>query len=285
MDLFIVLILLLLGALVGFISGLLGLGGGFITVPALIYLLDYLGAPPNQSIKIAIGTSLFVIFLNSIAGIYKQSKHNNVIWKNSLLLGLFGIIGSIIGLKISMNLNGELHKFIFGLLLILLSLNIGRELYLDYKKEHKETKVANKINKLNKNNNHKNMGIMGLLAGIFSSIFGIGGGILVVPFLHHFLKCPITKSIGTSTGMISIISFFGLIGYILMPINLGTIYNSVLNQLYLVGNVSLYIGLIMVISGSIFSHLGAKFSNIADTRTLNIIFSIILLIVGIKMVI
>jgi len=292
MDLFIVLLLLLLGALIGFISGLLGLGAGFITVPALIYLLDYLGAPPNQSIKIAIGTSLFVIFLNSIAGAYKHSKHNNVIWKGSLCLGLFGIIGSIIGFKISMNLGGELHQFIFGLLLIILSLNMVRNVYNEHKQEISRKNITN--NKQNNNNDnydtsikhdYKSMGFIGILAGVSSSIFGIGGGILIIPFLSNFLKYPIKKSIGTSTGMIVIISFFGLMGYILSPNELDTNSKVILDYLHLTGYVSLYVGLIMVISGILFSQIGAKFSNSSNSKILNMVFSMILLMSGIKMII
>lgn len=276
MDLLIIVILLLLGAIIGTISGLLGIGGGFITVPVLMYILtNIFKIPINYSIKIAIGTSLLVIFINGIISTYFQHKNNNILWINAIYLGIFGIIGATIGVNFSKYLSGKLHIFLFGILLILISLNIIRHIY--YSKN-------NNNNNTNNNNNKTNKYVIcaiGLFSGIISSLFGIGGGILVVPILHHTLKYNIRKSIGTSSVMIILISFSGMIGYFLMN---NHINNNISDELLLYGNISIVIGFIISLTGIFFSKLGVKLANMLNTAKLNIILSIILFITGLKMI-
>ncbi|WP_421078405.1 sulfite exporter TauE/SafE family protein [Methanothermococcus sp. Ax23] len=275
MDLIIILSLVILGMFIGFISGLLGIGGGFILVPILIYLFDFMGVSDDISVKMAVGTSLFVIFLTSIAGAHKHSLNKNVIWKYSLILGLFGILGSIVGVKVVVDyLSGNLHKVLFGIFLILISLNI---IYSNFKDKNNLDMINNIINTCH-NINYKNVGIMGFLTGFLSSIFGIGGGIIVVPFLNIFLKFPIKSAIGTSLGMMTIISLTGLLGYMINPYPFD--YN-----LYNIGYVSLFAGLIVAPIAMIFSKYGAKIAYKTKSEILRNILSIILMIVGIKMVI
>ena len=275
MELLIILSLVILGAFIGFISGLLGIGGGFILVPILIYLFDFMGVSDDISVKMAVGTSLFVIFLTSIAGAHKHSLNKNIIWKCSIVLGLFGIIGSIIGVRIVVDyLSGNLHKILFAIFLILISLNI---LYSNFKNKN-NLEVINNMDNTFHNINYKNIGIVGFLTGFISSIFGIGGGIVVVPFLNIFLKFPIKSAIGTSLGMMIIVSFTGLLGYMLSPCPLDC-------NLYNIGYVSLFTGLIISPIAMAFSKYGAKISNGTKSEILRSILAIILMIVGIRMMI
>jgi uncharacterized membrane protein YfcA len=275
MELLIILSLVILGAFIGFISGLLGIGGGFILVPILIYLFDFMGVSDDISVKMAVGTSLFVIFLTSIAGAHKHSLNKNIIWKCSIVLGLFGIIGSIIGVRIVVDyLSGNLHKILFAILLILISLNI---LYSNFKNKNNLEIINNMDNTCN-NINYKNIGIVGFLIGLMSSIFGVGGGIVVVPFLNIFLKFPIKSAIGTSLGMMIIVSFTGLLEYMLSPCPLDC-------NLYNIGYVSLFTGLIISPVAMAFSKYGAKISNRTKSEILRSILAIILMIVGIRMMI
>ena len=121
-------------------------------MPILIYLFDFMGVSDDISVKMAVGTSLFVIFLTSIAGAHKHSLNKNVIWKYSLILGLFGILGSIVGVKVVVDyLSGNLHKILFAILLILISLNI---LYSNFKNKNNLEVINNMDNTCN-NINYK----------------------------------------------------------------------------------------------------------------------------------
>ena len=115
--------LVVLGVVVGFINGLLGIGGGFILVPVFSSLFSIMGLSSDISIKMAVGTSLFTVFLTSVVGTYKHHLRGNTLWRCALVLGIFGIIGSLIGIKISIEyLRGDLHKRLFALLLIFISI-------------------------------------------------------------------------------------------------------------------------------------------------------------------
>jgi len=296
MDIIIVVLFLLLGTIIGFISGLLGIGGGFILVPVLIYLFDFMGIPDSISVKMAVGTSLFVIFLTSIAGAHKHSLNKNIVWKCSLYLGFFGILGSFIGVRVVVDyLSGNIHKILFAILLITISLNIFhntlknrklRNLGMDknmnknmdgYMDVNKDGDMNMNMN-ICQNINYRNVSVLGFLIGVISSIFGIGGGIIVVPFLNILLKFPIKSAIGTSLGMMIIVSFAGLLGYMLSPCP----YYSVVHN---IGYVSLFAGLTITPVAMILSKYGARVSNGIKPDILKTILAVILLIVGVKMII
>ena len=88
--------LLLLGAIAGFVAGLLGVGGGLIMVPVLLYLL----APTiDQSVLMhtAIGTALSVIVFTSISSVYAHHKHGAILWKNVARLTPTILLGALSG--------------------------------------------------------------------------------------------------------------------------------------------------------------------------------------------
>jgi len=202
------LFLLVVGCIVGFTTGALGLGGGFIMVPTLIYIFQNLGISDDYVVAMAVGTSLSVIFLTSLNSAYSHSKYGNIIWKYSLLLGFSGILGTFAGVKIVTNyISGDLHRILFGIMLIILSLNMAFN------------KTNPKIES-NQNVNYLPVLLCGFLIGVLSSMFGIGGGTIAIPILTIFLKTPIKKSIGTSLGMMVIISLSGFLGYLLSSVEI-----------------------------------------------------------------
>ncbi|MBW9222520.1 sulfite exporter TauE/SafE family protein [Methanothermococcus sp. SCGC AD-155-C09] len=283
MNTILILLLAILGILIGFITGLLGIGGGFILVPLLNSLFCYMGIPLNASIKMAVGTSLFVIFLTSTVGTYKHYLQGNILWRCSIALGIFGIIGSLIGLKISMEyLSGNLHKRLFALLLIIISLY---GFYNTKKQEYRALSnnlLVSSIDTMNNSVdnvdsiNYKKLCIMGIIVGIVSSIFGIGGGIIVIPLLVYLLRFPIKVAIGTSCGMMILTSLMGFMGYMTAPY-------SFHEDLYNVGYVSLIFGLIVGSIATVSSKYGAEISYKIKSQRLKYIFYTILMIVGVKL--
>ena len=104
MEIFLIyLFLVVVGCIVGFTTGALGLGGGFIMVPTLIYIFQNLGISDDHVVAMAVGTSLSVIFLTSLNSAYSHSKFGNIIWKYSILLGFSGILGTFAGVRIVTN--------------------------------------------------------------------------------------------------------------------------------------------------------------------------------------
>ncbi|WP_459202551.1 sulfite exporter TauE/SafE family protein [Methanococcus sp. CF] len=271
MEIFLVYLLLAgLGCIVGLLMGSLGLGGGFIMVPTLIYVFQSLGIPKDHVVGMAVGTSLAVIFITSLNSTYSHLKFGNIIWKYSLLLGISGILGTFAGVRVVTNyISGDIHRILFGLILIVLSLNM----------------VFNKHNPVKttpeKKVNYVPVIVVGFLIGVLSSMFGIGGGTIAIPLLTIFLKTPMKKSIGTSLGMMAIISLSGFLGYVFSPVDVADSYK----YLNFIGYVSLSSAVSIGVMSIIFSKYGAKISNNLNSEVLKKFFGILLLFVGITMII
>jgi hypothetical protein len=109
--------LILLGVLVGIISGLLGAGGGFVIIPALIFYA-------SLDIKTAVGSSLLIIALNSLVGFTGDLVHHTFDWTKLLSIAALGISGTFIGNWLSERLPASGIKKIFGLFILLTGLFI-----------------------------------------------------------------------------------------------------------------------------------------------------------------
>lgn len=105
--------ILLDGFFLGIITGLVGVGGGFLLVPALIHLA-------RLPIHAAIGTSLFIIVLQSSAGLLGQAAHINIDIKLTIMVSCLAIFGSFVGSKIAHFLPANLLKQSFGYFVLLL---------------------------------------------------------------------------------------------------------------------------------------------------------------------
>jgi uncharacterized membrane protein YfcA len=112
----------ILGAIIGLVggitSGLLGVGGGVIMVPAFIYFL-------HKDAKVAVATSLAVIIPSAIVGVWKHSQQQLIDWP--LVLGVFAtaIIGAYLGATLNHHLSSNTVQKIFGVMLILVGVKMA----------------------------------------------------------------------------------------------------------------------------------------------------------------
>lgn len=113
-----ILLLLSVGLVAGFLSGLIGIGGGIVIVPVLVYFLSM-----NQ--KAAQGTTLFMFMLPiGFLGVYNYYKQGQIDIKSALIMCLTFIIGSYFGSKTALNLDTKLVKQIFGAMIILIGIKM-----------------------------------------------------------------------------------------------------------------------------------------------------------------
>lgn len=116
---------LLIGAAVGFLAAIMGVGGGFIMVPAMIYLL---GMPT----KVVIGTSLFqIIFVTAFTTVMHAVTSQTVDMMLALLLILGGVVGAQIGSRVGMRLKAEQLRILLSLLVLAVSVRIAFDLLLE----------------------------------------------------------------------------------------------------------------------------------------------------------
>jgi uncharacterized membrane protein YfcA len=113
-----IIILVLIGLFAGILSGFVGVGGGIIIVPALVF---FLGFTQHQ----AQGTSLFVLSMPVVIfAVINYWKTDNVNWKFGLIVASTFVIGAFLGSKLSLKLSPGMVKLVFGLLLAYVSIRL-----------------------------------------------------------------------------------------------------------------------------------------------------------------
>jgi uncharacterized membrane protein YfcA len=207
----------LIGLTGGFLSGLLGLGGGVIMLP----LLTLVG---GISIKLATGTSLVHILVAAVAGTLSHFRTGMVDFKAGLILGIAGIGGGCLGSFLSVPMSAQILNLIFLLLVVIAVLLLFAPLKSNNEAYRKG--VFNKIEGI----------LIGLGCGLLVGILGVGGGFILIPLMTYVLRIPLRVTIGTSL-MIILITSLGTfvakygVGHIHLTITLLVISGSVVGAL------------------------------------------------------
>ncbi len=199
MDWQIILLLLVIGALSGFLAGLLGIGGGFILVPPLFYLFRQQEIPPDQLMHIVIATSLAVTAMTTLGSTYGHYRENavNFIVLRNYVGGLF--FGCISGAFIANLLPSVVLRMIFGCILFLIGLYF---LFFNLP----TVKCSLPLPLLN---------LFGFIIGNLSSLLGVGGGIFTVPVLI-WNKLSMHKAVGTSSAATLVSVWVGSLTYLIL---------------------------------------------------------------------
>jgi uncharacterized membrane protein YfcA len=260
-----ILILLATGVGVGFASGLLGVGGAFITVPVTYWVIVDMGIPADIAIKIAFGTNLLVILPTALSGALGHNRRGAVRWKVALGLGLCGLAGALVGATLATHLPGETLRVGFGALVLVVALWMGLDTILNLTKERGEQKES-----------LFPLALCGFPIGMITGLTGIGGGILAVPLLALAFGFPMHLAVGTSTAMIIFTSLGGVVGYIVNGVGISALP-------YSVGYVSLPIWLCLAATSVPMAQLGAKASHALSAKRLRYVFIAIMVYVGMRM--
>jgi uncharacterized membrane protein YfcA len=159
---------LIVGACAGLLSGLLGVGGGVVIVPALAIIFQNLAMPQAIVLHMAIGTSLATIVITSLSAIYAHYRRGTIQWWTARQLAPWLVAGSLIGAVIATYLQSNTLKWIIGIFILLVAVQLALHVQ---PKPHRQLP------------GRAGMGLVGAGIGILSALFGIGGGAITVPFL------------------------------------------------------------------------------------------------------
>lgn len=257
------LVYLFLGAVAGILAGLMGIGGGLVIVPMLVFCFIGLGIPHEHIMHIALGTSLASIIFTSISSFMAHHRRGAVHWDivRRLVPGI--IAGTLIGAYIASLLTTNLLKGFFGIFLYY----VAFQFLLDKKPEP----------------TRELPGMMGMFStgnviGIVSSLMGIGGGTLSVPFMI-WCNIPIHHAIGTSAAIGFPIAIAGTVGYILTGLGVDNLPSSSIGYIYFPALVGI------VCASMLTAPLGARLAHWLPVPKLKRIFAVLLLVVGTKMMI
>lgn len=191
----------------GTIGSMVGVGGGVINGPYLSFL-NYI---PSQ----VSATSLIAVVSTSLSSSIRYLRRGLIQVKIGLILSIFSIPGSIIGVNISNNFSMEQFRYLFGIILLCTAiyLLVRRKLYED---DHSASD-SNSKPELSDTPKIKIFFLIMLsfMAGIISSSFGVGGGIIFVPCLIMLMNFTVKTSTATSQFALVFTSLAGLIIFVM----------------------------------------------------------------------
>lgn len=252
---------ILTGVIAGVTGGLLGLGGGAIIVPILYALFAWLDLAPTATMQLAVGTSLATIVFTAMSSGLTHQRLGNVQIKTLLALAPGIVIGALLGAVIADAVSSDVLKKVFGLFEIMIAIQIG----FGFKPAAHRSLPSS-----------TGLAVSGGLIGVVSSVMGIGGGSMTVPYL---LWCNVSmrEAVGTSAACGFPIAVAGVIGFIIGGLNNTGLPDWSLGYVYLPA-------MLCIISTSmIFAPIGAKLAHQLPIHTLKRIFAVVLLLVGLKM--
>ncbi|WP_322500133.1 sulfite exporter TauE/SafE family protein [Shouchella clausii] len=200
-------LLVLVGFAAAAFGSLLGLGGGVVVVPALLGLGSLFAAVDVISPQTAAGTSLFVMIFTGISSVLAYHKQKTIDWKSALLF-LIGIVpGAILGTSASKVLSTDSFMFYFGLFMLV----IAGSLFLRGKLKRKDAPVKGVIRESKDEAGNRFVYgyspitaiLVSIGVGFLSSLFGVGGGALMVPVMIVWFGFP--AKIAAATAMLVIL--------------------------------------------------------------------------------
>jgi uncharacterized membrane protein YfcA len=250
-----------LGLVVGFVAGLLGVGGGLIIVPVLILLLHANGLAAGMEPQLALGTSLASILFTSLASVRAHHRHGAVEWPLVRRITPGILLGTLVGALLAAQMSATVLKVFFVAFLFYAAI----QMWLDFKPApHRELPRRGGTT------------LAGGVIGAVSSWVGIGGGTLSVPFmLWH--NVALHRAIATSAAIGFPIAIAGAAGYLLGGWNASGLPTGSLGFVYLPALAGIVVGSVLT------APLGARTAHRLPVRPLKRVFALLLGVLALRM--
>jgi uncharacterized membrane protein YfcA len=263
MDSVYILILMVTGGFAGFTGSMLGLGGAFIMTPVQYIVYRNLGLSDHLAVMTAFGTSLLTVLVNAISGSLRHHRAGAVIWNAALVIGLVSSLVAFGGSTISAHLPGHVLRIAFGIVLLVAGARM----------------VTAKTS-----NEPKNMvdkpwvwGLWAIPIGLVSGIFGVGGGVVMIPVFVLALKFPVHRAVGTSLAVMILASLGGITGYIVNGL-------GVAGRLpWSVGYVNFTSWMLLAVPAAFMAQVGAATAHKLPRKPLLYLFIVILVFMSLRM--
>lgn len=258
-----IILYLLTGAVAGLSAGLLGIGGGLIIVPILYFIFSHQQLSPQHVMHMALATSLATIIVTSIASARAHHKRKAVLWPIVFDLSPGIIIGAWLGATFASTLSSDVLKPVFGVFELLVAVH----LLVNYKPVTHSTSIS-RVTSISG----------GVVIGSLSSIVGIGGGTLTVPFLlwHNI---SIKNAVASSAACGFPIAVTGTAAYVISGWNVTALPTNTF------GYVNLSAFALIIITSMITAPAGASLAHRLPEKTLRLLFALLLLALSFKMLV
>ncbi|NOQ34624.1 MAG: TSUP family transporter [Methylococcaceae bacterium] len=255
---------LVLGAVSGLLAGLFGIGGGLVIVPVLVALFSMQQVVASEhTMIVAIATSLATIVFTAISSVLAHHRRGNVLWYKVFRLTPTIIIGAGMGALIADKITGDNLRFIFIAYLLYVAVQMALQIKPSIGEIKENTFVDYSA---------------GAVIGVVSSILGIGGGTLTVPYLVA-CKLPMKNAVAVSSACGLPIAIGATVSYIFLGLQQqATLPEWSLGYIYLPA----FFGI--VICSVLTAPVGAKLATKLPAAKLKRYFSLMLFIMAAKMI-
>jgi uncharacterized membrane protein YfcA len=267
-----------LSGLVGFVSGLTGVGGGFIITPLLLFL----GLPPAT----AVATQASAIAATSASGLMSPARRGAVDWRMGMLLTIGGVIGSTLGVSLFSSLlaAGQIDIFINLLFVVTLGAIGSLMLYESFTAIRGRTApMRSPLTRASRSIAHRlpfqmrfpRSGlyisvipplVLGVGVGVLAAIMGVGGAFILAPAMIYLLRMPTNVVIGT-------VQF-----QVLVTAAVVTILQATITQ-----KVDILLAALLIVGGVVGAQFGARFGARLPAEQLRAVLAVIVLITGMKL--
>jgi len=272
-----ILVLIILGLVVGFLSGMFGVGGGFLMTPLLILL----GIPT----AVAVASEANHILAASLSGFLAHFRRKNIDFLMGFVLLVGGIFGSILGvflLKYLLSIGYE--KIFISLAYIFILIFVGGSMLREsltslshlnngkHKKLHEHIWFHGLPFKVKFRKSHLYISILppiviGFFVGILSSLMGVGGGFILVPAMIYILGMPTQIVVGTSLLQIVFVTF------------IATVMHSYINQ-----TVDVILSSLLIVGAVFGAQIGSRVMGRLRAEQLRFFLSVLIIIVALVLV-
>ncbi|WP_440970371.1 sulfite exporter TauE/SafE family protein [Peribacillus frigoritolerans] len=266
------LVLVGIGLLAGSIGALVGLGGGIIIVPSLLYLGTSTNIIDELTPQVAVGVSTVIMIFTGLSSTLSYLKHKVVDYKAGLIFFIGSAPGGIMGAHVNKNLNAEAFSLYFGIFMVFMAIVL---LVKNRLKPMLFKPGKGKIVKTYKTENGHSFsyGYHPLLAvfisfvvGFSSGLFGIGGGALMVPVMMLLFYFPPHMAVATSMFMVFLSSITNSITHISL------------------GNVNWPYAFALIPGAWFGAKLGAFINTRLKSASLENMLKIVLIIIGLRLI-
>ena len=255
-------IYLLTGSAVGVIAGMLGVGGGLVIVPILVWLFLRQGLPPELVTHLAVGTSLATIVMTSIASVRAHHRRGAVLWREVGRLTPGILLGALAGSWLADLLPGNRLALIFGIF----ELTVAAQMGLALSAAPHRTLPGPWA-----------MGGAGGVIGAISALVGVGGGTMTVPFLT-WCNIDVRRAVATSAACGLPIALAGATGFAITGWNEPNLPPWSSGYLYWPA----FTGI--VAASTLTAPAGAWLAHTLPTQTLKRVFALFLALLGVWMI-
>ena len=270
MSLTVLLALLLVGLAVGFASGLVGIGGGVLTVPFLYFFYAHPAwshalLRPELHTTVAHATSLFVIIPTAFLGTRSYAKAGLIVWRAAVPIAVVSVFFAIAGARAALILPGPALRVGFGLFLLATAAQLIRQRKAE---EDKPLRVTAPI-----------VVVTGALVGFLSGLMGIGGGAVASPLLINVIGVRLKQAAATSLAIVALASLAGTATYALSGLHISGMPAGSLGYVHIGAAIPILVGSMISV------RWGTLVNQRLHTNTLRRVFATFFFVLGVYLIV